>query len=146
MRKETAALIYVAALLAGCAARNKNTSNQVSHPVEASVAGIKPLLAHSPQPPYPLEAKEQRLEGFVEMIIVVNATGHVVSAAAVAGDEVFVASALDSVRKWRYQPVLVNGEPIAWRSKIKLTFKLKSSPLPIEEPIPIEEPNPAFGE
>ncbi len=43
----------------------------------------------------------------------------------VSGDSRFAASALDSVRQWRYRPALLNGQPVEVQTVITLEFRLK---------------------
>ncbi|MGA2608118.1 MAG: energy transducer TonB [Terriglobia bacterium] len=40
------------------------------------------------------------------------------------GHPLLVKAALDAVRRWRYQPTLLNGEPIEVVTEITVNFKL----------------------
>jgi len=71
---------------------------------------------------YPLEAEQKELQGQVWVKIRVSETGDVVSAEAISGDPVFVNSALDAVKKWRFKPFIKNGVPIAVVTKLPFSF------------------------
>ena len=57
--------------------------------------------------------------------IIVDVTGNVSSAKIVKSQPPFDDPALNTVKKWRYQPVIVNGQPIVWKSKVSLRFQLR---------------------
>jgi protein TonB len=42
----------------------------------------------------------------------------------VSGNPLLVKSALNAVEKWRYQPTLLNGQPVDIEMTITVTFKL----------------------
>jgi protein TonB len=37
-----------------------------------------------------------------------------------------VKAALDAVRQWRYQPTLLNGEPVEVMTEIRVNFRLEN--------------------
>lgn len=74
-------------------------------PGPAKTAPQPPSAVYSPSPAYPIEALRQHREGVVTLRVSVDAHG-VVSAVEVArssGDRDLDASALQSVRQWRFQ-------------------------------------------
>jgi protein TonB len=50
--------------------------------------------------------------------------GSVTVQRAVEGDPVFYSAAIDAVRLWRYEPTLLNGQPIDMDMTITVTFAL----------------------
>jgi protein TonB len=42
----------------------------------------------------------------------------------VSGHPLLVQSALDAVRQWRYQPTLLNGEPVEVDTTVDVVFSL----------------------
>ncbi len=95
------------------------------NPVPVETLGITPVPLHQPFPPYPASARATNLAGVVVVEIVVGVDGRVQSARLVKSQPVFDAVALDTVRKWRYQPVVVAGRPIVWKSQVNLRFQLR---------------------
>ena len=78
-----------------------NLSSQ--RPAKDLVVG-RPLKRVSPF--YPVEAKEQGIEGTVRLHAVISADGNVQSVQPVSGPESLVAAAVTAVREWRYGPTL----------------------------------------
>ncbi len=73
---------------------------------------VQPLVRVEPD--YPLRAREQNLEGWVQVQFTVTATGTVRDAAVVAAEPpgVFDAAALKAVARWRYSPRIDAGEAV----------------------------------
>ena len=75
-------------------------------------------------PSYPVDAKEQGIEGTVRLHAVISADGNVQSLQPVSGPELLVAAAITAVREWRYGPTLFEGRRIPVQDDIKLVFRL----------------------
>ena len=78
-------------------------------------------------PQYPLSAREKGMEGWVDVTFLVNADGTVSEAAIVGAQPVgiFEQSALEAVRRWRYQPVMHDGAPVTQRARVRLRFAVQ---------------------
>jgi bla regulator protein blaR1 len=64
-------------------------------------------------PRYPVQAAEQRLEGWVIVEFTVTETGQVDDVVIVEStDPVFHQSAIDAASRFRYQPRMIDGEPV----------------------------------
>ncbi|HJU82669.1 MAG TPA: energy transducer TonB [Holophagaceae bacterium] len=90
------------------------------------------------QPPmfhYPVEARLARVEGRVTVHAVVNERGEVVYAKDVEGPSMLTEPTVKYVRQFRYQPLMVDGVPRAFKTKVTLNFKLdlRSEPKPITQ-------------
>jgi TonB family protein len=79
---------------------------------------------HAPDPVYPAQALRQRTRGWVELEFTVTSSGGVRDIQVVGAEPygVFEAAATDALAQWRFRPRLVNGQPVAQRSTIKLRF------------------------
>lgn len=79
------------------------------------------------QPFYPLQARHRKIEGYVELAFVITAKGTVeqteITQAEPAG--IFNRAALRTAKKWRFEPAIKDGQPVAVHVKKKLTFKLR---------------------
>ena len=78
-------------------------------------------------PVYPPQALAQRLEGSVDVHTVIAPDGTVQSVDATSGNPVFTAAAEAAVRQWRFQPLQMNGEPLALDTTITIAFHLPAS-------------------
>lgn len=83
---------------------------------------IGKLLAHS-DPFYPLEAKNRRIEGIVELHALVGRSGQVINVTPVSGPEVLVAAGVTALHEWRYEPTFINGDPIETHVDVTMVFR-----------------------
>ena len=81
-------------------------------------------LIYGPKPAYPILAVRARLEGTVQFTAIIGRDGAVQSLTLVSGHPLFVQAALEAVRRWRYSPTYLNGEPVEVISPILVTFAL----------------------
>jgi len=70
------------------------------------------LLTHRVEPVFPSLARQLRRNGRVELHAVIGIDGAIQQLQAVSGDPLFIQSALDAVRQWRYQPTKLSGQPV----------------------------------
>ena len=98
------------------------------HNLSSQKPPAKDLLVGRPlkrvSPFYPVEAKEQGIEGTVRLHAVIGADGNVQSVQPVSGPEPLVAAAVTAVREWRYGPTLFEGRRIPVQDDIRLVFRL----------------------
>lgn len=85
-----------------------------------------PQQVYNPPPEYPLAARRQRLEGSVVVEVEVLEDGSTAGARIVKDCDVplFSASALEAVRKWKFQPALRGGKPVRSLERVRFVFKL----------------------
>ena len=76
------------------------------------------------QPTYPPLARQTRISGTVKLHAIIGKDGTVQSLQVIAGHPLLVQSALDAVRQWRYQPTLLNNEPVDVDTEIDVIFSL----------------------
>jgi TonB family protein len=83
-------------------------------------------LIRMPRPKYPLDLQQLGIEGTVVMRAVISTTGDLLNVEAVTSDvdARLVQAALDAVRQWKYQPTLLNGQPVEVVTTITVDFQL----------------------
>ena len=76
------------------------------------------------KPPYPEEARAQRLEGTVFLLVSIDASGRVtdVNVQASCGHAVLDLAALEAVRAWRFEPAMQDGAALAARVEVPVRF------------------------
>jgi periplasmic protein TonB len=86
---------------------------------------IIPLQRLPPQ--YPRDAARNRITGWVQLEVQVNADGSVRGARVVDAKPkgLFEASAVAAVLKWKFKPRVINGQPVAQRGMQKIEFNLQ---------------------
>ena len=100
-----------------------------SNPVRVHFSGRveNAKLIHMVQPAYPQEAKEALISGTVVLHAVIAQDGSVQQLEYVSGPEELKQAALDAVGQWKYQPTMLNGEPVAVNTTINVVFTLDKS-------------------
>ena len=76
------------------------------------------------QPVYPQIAKTAHVQGTVLLHAVISKDGSVQELQYVSGPPLLMKAAMDAVREWRYQPTLLNGEPVEVETTISVIFSL----------------------
>jgi protein TonB len=77
-----------------------------------------------PQPVYPPLARMARIQGKVILQAILAQDGTVQDLKVISGHPLLVQAALDAVRTWRYQPTLLNSEPVEVLTEIDVNFIL----------------------
>jgi TonB family protein len=86
-------------------------------------------LAYQVKPIYPETLQQQGIEGTVLLRAIITKDGSlyapsIVVISTLANPELAKA-AIDAVKQWRYEPTLLNGEPVEVASTITVLFKLQ---------------------
>lgn len=97
---------------------------QANLPLVASQGVSGGSLERKVLPIYPPEARSARLQGTVVLQVEIDEVGEVQNLRTVSGDAVLARAAIDAVRQWRYQPYLLNGQPIKMPIQITVKFTL----------------------
>ena len=78
-------------------------------------------------PVYPADLKQQGISGTVMLRAVISITGEMLHAEVIntTVNPGLAQAALDAVRQWKYQPTLLNGQPVEVVTSIDITFVLE---------------------
>jgi protein TonB len=76
------------------------------------------------QPVYPPLARQTRISGTVRLHAIIGKSGTIEQLEVMSGHPLLQQAALDAVRQWRYQPTLLNGEPVEVDTTIDVIFSL----------------------
>lgn len=91
-------------------------------PVGGSIA-LPQRIVHA-QPNYPPIAKTARVQGTVEVSVVIDASGNVERAQVVKSIPQLDAAAVEAVKKWKFNPTVVNGMAVPVKMIVQVTFAL----------------------
>ncbi len=87
-----------------------------------------PQAVHNITPVYPLECKEQKIEGEVILQVSADKAGNVTSVRVLRHAHPDLdKAAVEALKQWKYEPVLKNGKPIPVVFAVKVDFKLRES-------------------
>jgi len=81
---------------------------------------------YQPQPTYPQIALIARIQGTVILQAILSTNGTIQDLKVLSGPPMLVRAALDAVKVWRYQPTLLNNEPVEVLTEISVIFRLDS--------------------
>ncbi len=103
--------------------------------IEGNVADLDVMMAEDLipltllPPQYPPSARMRQIEGWVQMLFTVNADGSVSDPLVVEAEPpaIFDEAAMNAARRWRFRPVVRNGEAIETLAQIRINFSLDSS-------------------
>ncbi|HEY6270537.1 MAG TPA: energy transducer TonB [Terriglobales bacterium] len=82
-------------------------------------------VVFGPQPEYPQIAKMARVQGVVRLSAVISENGTIQDLKLISGPPLLVKTAMDAVSRWRYQPTLLNGDPVQVETEIDVNFTLQ---------------------
>jgi protein TonB len=85
-----------------------------------------PRLVRRVDPVYPDLARLSRVTALVILEAEVDTRGHVKSVRVLRGHPLFDESAMEALRQWRYQPLLLNGEPYGFVLTVTMGFQLRT--------------------
>jgi len=90
--------------------------------VGGNVAAAK--LVNQVQPIYPAIARTAHVSGTVMLHAIIAKDGSIQELEYVSGPALLMKAAMDAVHQWRYQPTLLNGEPVEVDTSIQVVFTL----------------------
>lgn len=83
---------------------------QVAQPIEGGIVNGKAL--ELPAPKYPAEAKKAHAAGEVQVKVLIDQTGRVISAEVIFGPDVFREVSLEAAKRAKFTPTLLAGVPV----------------------------------
>lgn len=81
-------------------------------------------LVYRIEPIYPVLAKQIGKSGKVELHAIIGEDGMIQSLEAVGGDPMFLASAMQAVKQWRYTPTMLNGQAVKVDTYITVIYNM----------------------
>jgi protein TonB len=76
------------------------------------------------KPQYPQEAFVKKIEGTVEVEILIDASGNVTRARVIQSIPALDQAALQTVYRWRFSPAIKNGHPVATIARAPVAFRI----------------------
>jgi TonB family protein len=97
---------------------------QPEGPVKIGGNVKEPKLITSVAPVYPLTARSSGVQGDVVIDTTIDKSGNVVRMHVVSGPAMLRPSALESLRRWKYEPSKLDGEPVEVQMQVTIKFRL----------------------
>jgi TonB family protein len=104
----------------------KSAMDAAKQAVEIAPASALELTHYVP-PEFPAAARKTDASGWVDVQLMVLTNGSVRDVVVIGADPVgvFEQSALEAVRKWKYRPILRDGQPINERARVRVRFAVE---------------------
>ncbi len=99
-------------------------------PTEVSPDTVGTLLIRKVAPVYPPLARQARIQGTVMLKVIINKSGEIQSEQLVSGHPMLAPAAIAAVKQWKYQPYMLNGEPVDVETTLQVNFRLAGEPAP----------------
>ena len=84
-----------------------------------------PIKVFDVRPVYPDDAQAAGIQGTIILGVVIGKDGAVIEAMVLRSIPELDRAAIDAVRQWRFQPTLVNGEPVEVEMSVTVQFTLR---------------------
>ena len=81
-------------------------------------------LASHVEPAYPVAALTREIQGTVRVRAFIGRSGEVLRVQLISGPAALAPAAMNAIRKWRYDPTLLNGHAIKSRADVTVYFRL----------------------
>jgi TonB family protein len=91
-------------------------------PVKVGGNVKEPRLVTRVMPDYPVVAKQAGIQGDVVVQTTIDLKGNVVNMQVVSGPAMLRGPALAALRRWKYEPSTLNGQPIAVQMSVTIRF------------------------
>lgn len=109
-------------IIGGAAPPPPPKATQTRIRVGGNVAAAK--LVHQVQPVYPQIAKTAHVQGTVLLHAIIAKDGSIQELQYISGPPLLMRAAMDAVHEWKYQPTMLNGDPVEVDTTIQVVFTL----------------------
>jgi protein TonB len=120
-RRSVVALAAVAVILASVGVAGV----AVTQRLKVGGAVRPPAKLVDVRPTYPEDAKAAHIEGVVILGIVIGDDGSVIDTSVLRSIPELDQAAIDAVSLWKFEPTLLNGEPVEIEMAITINFTLQ---------------------
>ena len=106
------------------AADQSSPSTDEPKKVQVSHGIIQGMILHKVAPNYPEVARQRGVQGTVVIAVTIAKDGTVRDPRVISGDPLLNKAATEAVRKWRYRPYILKGEPVEVETTLEVHFTL----------------------
>jgi TonB family protein len=103
---------------------NAKSRESLPHAEDGPLRPTTARLVRRVEPEYPEAARQQRVEGPVVLEALVGEDGTVKQLSVTSGNSLLATAASDAVRRWRFAPLVQNGQAVRFQTQIKINYVL----------------------
>ena len=98
--------------------------SEVTAQVRVDPAEMAERITYQTPPRYPQQARDARIQGTVQLDVVIDEAGFVAELNVITGHPLLAEASQEAVSQWRYDPYRVGGLPVAVTTTVNVTFTL----------------------
>ena len=98
--------------------------------IKQEEGGIQGSAVSKVNPEYPAVAKAAGVQGPVQVTVVIDEQGNVISSQPVSGHPLLREAAIKAANEWKFKPSQVNGQPVKVEGNLKFNFTLQGPVAP----------------
>ena len=103
--------------------------SETQPPLKLQAGDRLPIPKSQARPNYPRELRKKGITGVVNLRFVVSSEGNVIDIEVIdSPHEALSQAAVQAVKKWKFEPGLKAGVPVAVRMVMPLEFRLQETP------------------
>jgi TonB family protein len=110
--------------ISGIVGMTTSVPKPVLQTVRVSQGISQGFLIKKVQPLYPVQARQLRLEGAVQLVATIGKDGVPKDLKVAGGHPVLARAAVEAVQQWRYKAYTLNGSPVEFETQVTVNFKL----------------------
>ena len=110
--------LFIVVWISAASLRSQDAVRRLTHDEAIKAAVTKP------QPDYPPVARQLRIQGRIEVELSIDPTGAVTEAKILSGNPALTGTAINTLKRWRFEPVLSDGKAVRAVAVMSFTFKL----------------------
>jgi TonB family protein len=115
-------LLISLSIIAPATALAQDSAAETTRAIPSGTAGS--LLIKRVPPDYPPLARQARIQGIVVLKVILNTSGDVESLQLISGHPMLAPAAITAVKQWKYQPFLIDGQPVKVETTVQVNFTL----------------------
>ena len=93
-------------------------------PVRVPQEVMSGLIREKVRPQYPEAARKSEIQGTVVLDATIGNAGNVENLQIISGQPMLAPAAIDAVKDWKYNPYVINGEPVDVQTQVQVNFTL----------------------
>jgi len=105
-------------------AASRSKAGEEQEAVQVPPAEAESYLINRVEPHYPDQARQEHVQGAVQLQAWIGKDGSVQKLSALSGDPQLAIAAADAVRQWRFKPYAPQGTTVAFQTQITVNFTL----------------------
>ena len=110
----------------GCSFNGPVLLDQAGSPAKLQSTELMRRVVSCVAPRLPALAKSMRLNGTVQIEVLVNEAGHVTCARAINGHPILIGSAIEAARQWTFRPIKHGKKPVAFYGYVPFRYSTET--------------------